>query len=367
MTKANETKEAWEAWRDNEIERAHSELTRLGYTLKNDQPHISGERFLMSGRKLVLLAKRMNDNKEAIVKYSTDHEGRAEIQDERRRRDGLEHIHFAYHQMRFPDELLWEDHAGHSLLITEFIPQRTIFIELPLEEQFFLALSALESQEGVHVAVSNHEREIEALAGSMRADDYLREFDGWRERIRALLPDSTELNETLFYASTFLREHRTTIERYSGFLTHTDFVPHNLRVSDGRITILDHTSLIIGNKYESWARFINFMTLYNPKLEELLVRYVRENRGADEYLCLRAMRAYKIGFLLDYRVTSLMQADGNLRELTKERIVVWKEALEAVLEDKQLSEEALAHYKKSAIALRSPEETVRQQEISGWK
>ena len=85
-----------------------------------------------------------------------------------------------------------------------------------------------------------------------------------------------------------MEEHRTVIERYSGFLTHNDFVPHNLRVSGKEVYLLDYSSMLFGNKYESWARFLNFMIHHNRPLELALANYVRTNRGEEEYLELAA-------------------------------------------------------------------------------
>ena len=39
------------------------------------------------------------------------------------------------------------------------------------------------------------------------------------------------------------------------------------------------------------------MVHHNPDLEKILSEYVRANRGEEEYLSLRLMRVYKLGFL----------------------------------------------------------------------
>ena len=365
--RANEKRETWEKWRDEEIARARAVLALHHYSLDDKQVHVSGERFLVSGRKLVLTGVRNADNLPVIIKFSSDLSGIAEIRDERHRREMLRDIHFAYHTMRFPEEILWHEGPTSLTLITRFIPQKNIFIELPIAEQFFFALSALESQEGTHIATREHEKMLTSMGGAMRADEYLNTFDEWYSNIEKLAPTRHDLHALLKVAREYLHRERTVIERYSGFLTHTDFVPHNLRITDRQIVMLDHTSLIIGNKYESWARFINFMSLFNPELEAMLLQYVRENRGPDEYRCLRLMRIYKMVFLLNHHICAHQKSEGDLHLLTGERVILWGRILESVLADRQVAPEILASYKSRAIALRSPAEVERQKEISGWK
>ncbi len=365
--RANEKQETWEKWRDEELLRARTYLARLHYTLDDEQAHISGERFLVSGHKLVLTGVETSSNTPVVIKWSTDKESMDEIRDERTRREILRNIHFANRAMRFPDEQYWEGNGAVTILATKFIPQKNIFIRLTISEQFFFALSALESQEGTHVATHEHERILLALGRMMHAEDYLLQFDVWCEHIRARTATENALHQSLALAGEFLRTHRTTIDRYCGVLTHTDFVPHNFRIIDRQIVILDHTSLIIGNKYESWARLINFMSLYNPELEKMLLLYVKENRGEDEYLCLRAMRIYKLGFLLDHHTAAHNVSEGDLHLLTGERVTFWGHVLDSVINNTPVTPEVVAHYRSRAIALRTKEEERRHQDISGWK
>lgn len=365
--RANEKQETWVKWRDNELERARTQLQEKRFILDDEQVHISGERFLVSGRKLVLTGKREGDTLPIVIKWSTDMAGVEEIRDEHRRREILNNIHFANRTMRFPKELYFDDAGSSIVLVSEYIAQEKIFVQLPISEQFFFALSALESQEGTHVATHEHERLLLSMGAAMGHDDYLKQFDAWCENIAVRTPSLHKLHGSLKQARAFLHVNRHSIGRYCGILTHTDFVPHNLRVAGRQIFTLDHTSLIIGCKYESWARFINFMALYNPELERMLLRYVKENRGEDEYLCLRAMRIYKLGFLLQHHVAAHEISEGNLHLLTGERITFWTHILNSVLHDTIPSPEIIAHYKSRAIELRTPEETKRHQDISGWK
>jgi hypothetical protein len=365
--RANETQEIWQEWRDAEIARAKMYLDKLGYAIDTEQAHVSGERFLVSGHKLVLTGTEKGSDSPVVIKWSTEESGMEEIRDEHERRRVLANINFANRTLRLPLECYFLDDGGVVVLVTRFIPQERIFIELLQEEQFFFALSALESQEGTHVATHEQRRALGDMGRTMQTEDYLTQFHAWCVAIGGHANIPHTLRQALAHAEDFLVTYRHSIGRYNGFLAHTDFVPHNLRITGRQIVMLDHTSLIIGNKYESWARFINFMTLYNPELEKMLLRYVKENRGEDEYLCLRAMRIYKLGFLLYHHTRAHEKSEGNLHLLTGERITFWGRVLESVLRDEAVSPEVVAHYKSRAITLRSPEETERQKEISGWK
>ena len=158
-----------------------------------------------------------------------------------------------------------------------------------------------------------------------------------------------------------LREHEKTIEQYSGFLTHTDFVPHNIRIHDDTIYLLDHSSLTFGNKYEGWARFVNFMTLYNPMLENALVTYVKENRTPEESVSLRMMRIYRLGEIIWYYVQTLEKSTGDLHTLNTARITFWSTVLTHILKDERIPESIITEYKKTRDSLRSDDEKKRQQ------
>jgi len=365
--RANEKQEDWVKWRDEELSAAKGHPLLENYLFDDHQAHISGERFLVSGHKLVLTGKRKSDKAPVVIKWSRDAESLSEIRRERQMRETLRDIHFAYYSMRFPDELYFKDSGDLVLLITKYIPQEKVFIQLPITEQFFYALSALESQEGTHVATRHHAAALATMGAVSTENDYIRTFSTWVDEIKNRALGLPNLDALLLRAGKFLEANRYAMGRYCGFLTHTDFVPHNLRIFDRQIVILDHTSLIIGNKYESWARFINFMTAYNPELEDMLLRYVKENRGEDEYLCLRAMRVYKLGFLLHHHTAAHQKSEGDLHLLTSERIAFWSKVLESILNNTPVPSDAVTYYKSRAITLRSKEETERHQEISGWK
>jgi hypothetical protein len=158
------------------------------------------------------------------------------------------------------------------------------------------------------------------------------------------------------------------IDKYGNYLSHTDFVPHNFRVRDRKIYMLDcspeYRTVHFGNKYEGWARFINYMVIHNPELGNILADYVRKNRGEEEHMSLRLMRVYKLGFLIAFYTESLKSTTGDLLELTRERIGFWHEVLKFILGDKPVSSDFVKEYKDKRDKLRSEEEKKRQREFA---
>jgi hypothetical protein len=352
-------KKAWETYREEELRGATLVLHELGFTLDSEQPHITGERYLMSGKKLVLLGTNAEHTR-VVIKISSDIHGKVEIRHEREARETLLNLAFAYFTFLFPKEILYTDKSGYTVLVTQFIEQEQTFISRPTKEQFFLAIRALKTQEGTHATTSSHTKIIKNIFGIWEASDYIGSFKRLMHETVLKLPQNKELIASLHQAEEFLLKNSYTIDQYCGFLTHTDFVPHNLRVHNGEIYLLDHTGLRFGNKYESWARFLNFMTLYNRELEEALVSFVKNNRTPEEHLSLRLMRVYKIGFLLSFYAKSLEKTEGDLHTLTLARIEFWRKVLESILQDSALKEEVITAYKNERDSLRSFEEKERQ-------
>ncbi|MBI5405878.1 hypothetical protein HY972_02480 [Candidatus Kaiserbacteria bacterium] len=370
---ATEEKRAWEEYRLAELCAATSILQSLGYKLDSEQVHIGGERYLMArardvgggGRKLVLFGRDTKSGARVVIKVSSDPAGIAEIERERNARALLTKIKFASHAFFTPREILFVRRDPFVIAIIEYIEQERPFFARPVDEQFFISLHAFETQEGVHATTSEHARIIRDTFGMVSAGDYLAQFEEFRRSATAHDPGNAELAETFARAAEFLAQHRTTIERYGGFLTHTDFVPNNLRIRGRDFYLLDYASIHFGNKYESWARFTNFMIQHNRPLALALARYVRENRGEEEYLCLRLMRVYKMGFLLKFYAEALERAEGPLLELTRARVAFWIAAAQAVLDDTPLAPEIIEAYLKRQGELRTPDERQRQREMLG--
>ncbi len=366
-------KAAWEKYCAAELEKTIPKLRELGYELEEKQVHIGGERYLMAGardvggggRKLVLIGRRIADHTRVVIKVSSDLAGMREIERERNTRHTLHGLEFASRAFYLPEELLFFHRGSYLIYITAYVEEARSFFEHSLDEQFFLALQALERQEGVHATTSKHASVIRDSFGITTAEKYVESYQQFAREALAAAPGVVSLAEALHLGEAFLREHQTVVARYCGFLTHADFVPNNLRVSGTKLFLLDYASMHFGNKYESWARFINFMVHHNPALEELLVRYVRDNRGEEEYLSLRLMRVYKIAFLLQYHAKALHQSSGNLHALIEQRLILWTAALTAVLEDKPIPPEVVETYVQYMEQLRSDEEKARQREMLG--
>lgn len=348
----------WKEYRDRELAAVTPILARLGYTLDSDQPHIVGERYLMmsardvggGGYKLVLNGKDTKTNARVIIKATSDKAAQQEIEKERRARQTITSIRFSYHSFKAPAELLHTHEGPYLISVTEYIEQDKNFLDRSIEEEFALALRAFKIQEGVHATTSAHADEIRSVFGMTNAEMYLTSFRNFNVGV----PEAED----------FLASHVHTIEQYCGFLTHSDFVPHNLRIHNGDIYLLDYASIHFGNKYESWGRFTNFMMLHNPPLERALVEYVQINRSPEESLSLKCMRVYKLGFLLSYYHANTAKTTGDALTLNQARIQFWTHALTAVLTDTVLASEAVTEYKKVRDSLRTEEEKSRQQELN---
>jgi hypothetical protein len=338
-----------------------STLKSLGFQLESEQPHVSGERFLMQKDKQVLVATD-SEGRKVIVKVSSKSGGKDEILHEKRARDLLGSVVFSNDNILFPKELYFGEKDGYMIWATEFIPQEKVFVAHDIEEQFFLILRAFEEQEAFHATTFEHLKTIDKFFPVFHAREYFAEFEKFITNIEML--NISEIDKTLNLSLETLKANKKTIDTYSNYLTHTDFVPHNFRIKDKTIYMLDLSAIHFGNKYEGWARFLNYMVIHNPKLENLLSNYVRDNRGAEEYLNLRLMRIYKLGFLIDFYVKSLGKTEGDLKELTLERIHFWHEILKLVLEDQGIPESFVEEYKKKRDNLRSEEEKKRQREFA---
>jgi len=360
MTRHTDTRSSWDAYKENELAWAEQALSQLGYSLDSEQVHISGERYLMSGRKLVLTGTDKADNTRIIIKVSSDPDGIREIEHERTARTVLHALDFAERDFYTPNERHFERTETHAIFITEFITETKPFLAHTIEEQFFLSMRAFETQEGLHATTSGHAARITEAFGMVSSTTYLTAYRSFLATARARTPEHDTLIATLHRGEHFLAEHRDTLETYCGFLTHTDFVPHNLRVVGRDIYLLDHTSLHFGNKYESWARFINYMLLYNLPLATALMQYLYENRRAEEFMSLRLMRVYKLGFLLEFYAGAYAQSTGNLRALSAARLDFWTDVMAHTIESTPLPEERIEAYKKTRDRLRSDEERARQ-------
>ncbi len=351
----NNAAQEWDQYVARELANLKPLLIEWGVTLETEQPHISGERYLLqsthdvgeSGRKLILTGTLKGQK--VIIKATSEPSGKREIAAERAARRTIQSLPFSYHLFTAPKELHFAEGAI-TVSVTEFIEQESTFLARTLAEQFALALQALKTQEGAHATTYSHIKTIKHAFGSTNAAKYL--------ACAAIFAGSDNGPDLRL-----LEARRDRIEQYCGFLTHSDFVPHNLRIRGGEIYLLDYASIHFGNKHESWARFMNFMMLYNPALEQALGQYIRDNRTLEESESLQAMRVYKLLFLLHFYRTSLPSTEGPAHALTEARIKFWTEALHAVRIGKVLAQSSLDTYTKTRDSLRSDDEKKRQRNL----
>lgn len=349
----------WSEYVKRELEVLVPLLDDLGFKLEEHQPHIIGERFITSastmggGRKLILIGTQSANGRKVVIKATRERSGKRELKKERESRDILRDINFAYDSFLSPKEILYTDKRGFSICVNEFVEQESTFLERPMKDQFSIALNAFKIQEGAHSTTYKHEKLIRRTFERFDSKKYVNNFELFRSNV-------AELSKILSEGLELLKAGSETIDQYSGFLTHVDFVPHNFRVRDGKIYLLDHSSIRFGNKYEGWARFLNFMALYNPELEKALTDYVHNNRTPEEHLSLKLMRVYRLGDLIYYYSRTLREVTGDLHKLNKARISFWAKVLKAVLQDDYISKKNIDDYKKIRDSLRSEEEKKRQ-------
>jgi hypothetical protein len=352
--------QTWQQYCTQELARVNPLLRHLGFILDEQQVHLGGERAVISGRKLVLLGQRLADKKRVVIKASSSPEGKREMELEHTCRAVLDQIQFTSTAFLSPEELIWHEEDGLLLSITAFLEHDRPFLERPFKEQFFLALKAFEAQESAHATTYEHTRVIRGTFRVFETETYLQQFHTYQETVTEHLPEDPSLHERMRRAEHELTQNRLRLEQYHGFLTHGDFVPHNVRIIGRDIYLLDHYDIRFGNKYDGWARFLNFMLLYHHELEGALLYYLEKNRSAEELEALHLMRIYRLGELVWYYVNRLQKSTGDLQTLDRARVSFWGDALEAALNKTSLPLERIRAYQTLRDSLRSDEEKQRQ-------
>ncbi len=362
----NDPQKIWAAYVAGSLAEVTPILSALGYVLESNQPHSMGERYLMQavttthGRKLILLGTHTATATRVVIKTSNEKEGVHELKKERAARELLQKIKFAYTAFVSPKELFFGKRSGYLFSIQEYVEQEHSFLERPLAEQFELSLRALKAQEGARATTYRHVKVVEKTFGRFTANEYLQHFQLFAKGIRrgdSLLENEKKLLDTVLQK---LQEGASRIDQYGGFLTHTDFVPHNFRVAGNTLYLLDYSSLRFGNKYEGWARFLNFMELYNPELCAALITYVKNNRTLEELETLTLMRLYRLAEIALYYTNAAQKSTGNLSVLNTARVHFWLSMMQSVLGGVPLLSETRTSYQKLRDNLRSSDEKTRQ-------
>ncbi len=346
---------------NDELKTVKALLKECHFDLDEIQPHISGERFLMqalttvNGQKYIL--KGTYKNQSVIIKVTRDEQGKNEINHERTCRQMLNQLKFAYDVFAVPEEVYHETIADYLVNAQLFIPQDKTFLERPLLEQFDFTIKAFGATERSRATTNKHIASITNIFGVYSLDNYLDNFTTFIA--------TPQLNETskkiLTSAYQIFNDKQVFVNQYNNFLTHTDFVPHNFRINNNRLYLLDFSAIRFGNKHEGWARFLNFMTLYNPDLEAACLTYFKNNRAAEENESLYLMRLYRLAELVIYYQKTLSRSHEELLSLNTARVVFWSDLLEATLNHSTISPGRRQEYIELRDRLRTPEEKLRQQ------
>jgi hypothetical protein len=351
---------SWLAYCAEELHTSLPLLHRLGFVLDASQVHLEGERFLTAVRKLVLTGKRKHDGLRVIIKISSRQDGIREIEQERLVRMLLDEIGFKSLGVFCPPEIAFEKRDGCAVSVVSYIEQDLPFNDRPLDEQFTMAIRGLEAQSRVPLNAYPAAAAIRSTLGVDTWAKYLASFMGYCKVARSCCPTQHRMLAVIEEASELFEKGTTIVAQYGEFLTHTDFVPHNFRISDGKFFLLDLASIRVGNKHESWARFVNNTLFCNRDLEKALVHRVRATGGDAAYTNLRLMRIYKAMFLLQFFAHSLGVTTGNLYLLCAKRVTFWTEVLKAILTDVPLTDEVVAAFIHERDALRSADEYRRR-------
>jgi hypothetical protein len=314
----------------------------------------------MSVHKLVLTGTSTKDGARVVIKVSLDAEGARDVTAEHTVRELLLGVRFASRDLSFPAELLFGVYHGHTISVTEFISQDRVFVDYPLREQFFMILKLFESQEEFHATTYEHTKTLIGAIPVWTSALYIADTEALAHTITLNNPACTVARELVV----LMKASQAHIDRYSGFLDHTDLVPHNFRVKSGALFALDQVAIRFGNKYEMWARFINYMVIHNPGLADLLTAYVAEKRGAEDAEMLRVMRCYKAGVLLRYYAETTNKAAGDMRELSHTRFIFWEQVLAHLLNNEPIPPTLVTEYIGVRNTLRSEDEKKRQREFA---
>jgi hypothetical protein len=350
---------SWAKYVETETSFFLPKLESLGFEIDENQIHTKGERYAFRAQKLILTGIRKSDNLKVVIKVTREKEGREEILHERDCRLALHKIDFAYHEFLDPEEIYFETSNNFTILVTEFIEEDKKFLDRDSKEQFQIALISFVTQEGIHAVTTKHNKFINKYFETYNFKKYVSELENNKNKLLEIFPN---LKNAIEAGEDEFKKNEYRVSQYCGFLTHTDFVPHNFRVREGRVYLLDHSAIRIGNKHEGWGRFLNFMVLHNPLLYNWFVKYFDDNRSVEELESLRLMRIYRLFELINHHANIFKNGEmgSELKKLSETRVYFWLELLKAVVENRELESNIIEEYKNCRDQLRTNEEKERQ-------
>ncbi|MGB2580749.1 MAG: hypothetical protein WBC83_03580, partial [Minisyncoccia bacterium] len=131
--KSTQNNTSWQTSKKHELEEISKKLHSLGFTVNKHQPHMSGERYLMTKDKLVISGEHSKTKDRVIIKASKHPEGKKEIETEKRARDLLKSLSFTKKDIVFPAELYFGEHDNSLIWVTSYVPQEKVFVAHTLE------------------------------------------------------------------------------------------------------------------------------------------------------------------------------------------------------------------------------------------
>lgn len=357
-------KNNWQEFVQQEIDYFKPILNGLGFTIDADQPHTKGERGSFRAKKIILLGNHKLDNKKVVIKCARFEEGVSELLEEKQARESIKKIDFAYHEFLEPEEVYFSSTNDYTIQITEFIQEEMRFTEREPKEQFDIVYKSFVVQEGIHAVTRKHNKQIQEYFKVYDFEDYRKQVSICKEKVTDFLGSESDLLEK---AERDVLQNKYRINQYSGFLTHTDFVPHNFRVRNSRVHLLDHSAIVIGNKHDGWARFLNWAVLHAPMVEKWFEEYFKINRSLEEQESLRLMRLVRLFELAAHHSKIYFDATKcenlELKELSKKRVYFWLEVMRAVFENREVDRQIIEDYKNIRDSLRTQSEKERQKVI----
>lgn len=353
-----QARQKWDEKIKSELPIIRELLSTIGVTLDEIQPNLIGEKFLMKTDKFVLNGVYAPEKARVIVKISNHKAGIKELEADRHIAQVVDKLSFSTEKIKTAKEYFYGDLGGYRVMVQEFLDQPEALIKLKLEDQYYISMRGFSVLESFYLAAKSHYKEVKSHFPILTGKDYLKTFSKYLKSVHKILNDPS-VDSKLDDAYSLFKKHLKLIDKYSTYLVHEDFVPHNFRIYNNILYFIDHEALRFGNKYESWARYVNWMLVQNPPMEEKLVQHVQKI-GPEDYLNLRMMRLLKCAQLITYYAETLAKTSGDTYTLNLRRFNLWLEVLVALTNDRKLHSSFIEEYKQARDVLRTDDEKQRQ-------
>ncbi len=322
--------ETWEAYLEKELGVLVPLLASEGVTLDED-PYLPGAYAVPEAPILTLLGTHTESGKRVVVQVTSDPGTAKELTRDTERRECVERHGCLPLTIRLPEEVAFGRRDMHTFMVTEYLYEDRSFSELSLEDAFFFALRILEAQEQTPPMPYRAMRAANKLFDTYTAERYVNTLQRYRREVSKLLSEHQQTQEMLALAGATLLRERERIDRYTGTLLYRKASPETVRISDGEMYLLDHALFHFGNRYESWAHFINYCALHRPEVEAALVDYVHANRGPEVAEVLRIMRLFTLVEVIHEDARARERVEANKVADIEVRIDFWTAVLQTQL------------------------------------